>query len=102
MSYEISYGKADVKVYRTHATPLTGIAPIPESAFTGRDNLLFAAELEIVVRGEAFIEAYTRGDNRRVVATDTMKNFILQAALNCEAATLEGWLHEIGRAFLLT
>ncbi|PZR61547.1 MAG: urate oxidase [Chloroflexi bacterium] len=102
MSYEISYGKADVKVYRTHATPLTGIAPIPESPFTGRDNRLFAAELEIVVRGEAFIAAYTRGDNRRVVATDTMKNFILQAALNCEAATLEGWLHEIGRAFLLT
>ncbi len=102
MSYEISYGKAGVNVYRTSATPLAGIVPIPESAFTGRDNRLFAAELEIVVRGEAFIEAYTRGDNRRVVATDTMKNFIHQAALTCGAATLEGWLHEIGSSFLRT
>lgn len=102
MRYEISYGKAEVKVYRTHATPLRNVSPIPESAFIGRDNTLFGAEIEIVVRGEAFLEAYTRGDNRRVVATDTMKNFIVSVALACESATLEGWLHEIGAAFLST
>jgi len=98
--YEISYGKAEVRVYRTHATPLRGVSTIPESAFNGRDNALFGAELEIVVRGEAFLEAYTHGDNRRVVATDTMKNFIVSSALGCTSATLEGWLHEIGSAFL--
>jgi urate oxidase len=102
MRYEISYGKAEVKVYRTHATPLRNVSPIPESAFNGRDNTLFGAEIEIVVRGEAFLEAYTHGDNRRVVATDTMKNFIVSSALVCESATLEGWLHEIGSAFLST
>jgi len=102
MKQEIRYGKADVRVYRTHAAPLRGVAPIPESPFTGRDNLLMGAAVEVVVRGEAFLEAYTEGDNRRVVATDTMKNFIQTAALGCDAPTLEGWLHEIGSAFLET
>ncbi len=102
MKHEIRYGKADVKVYRTHATPLEGVTPIPESPFVGRDNTLFGIEIEVIVRGEAFLEAYTHGDNRRVVATDTMKNFIHHAALGCSAATLEGWLHEIGAQFLDT
>jgi urate oxidase / 2-oxo-4-hydroxy-4-carboxy-5-ureidoimidazoline decarboxylase len=102
MKYEIRYGKADVKVYRTHAAPLSGITPIPESPFSGRENTLFGIEVEVIVRGEAFLEAYTRGDNRKVVATDTMKNFIHHAALGCSAATLEGWLHEIGAQFLNT
>ena len=102
MRYEIRYGKADVKVYRTYATPLTGVTPIPESPFSGRENTLMAAEIEVVVRGETFLEAYTEGDNRKVVATDTMKNFIHASSLECTAATLEGWLHHIGAAFLDT
>lgn len=64
MKYEIRYGKADVKVYRTHGTPLRGVTPIPESPFAGRDNTLMAAELEVLVHGTAFLDAYTRGDNR--------------------------------------
>jgi urate oxidase / 2-oxo-4-hydroxy-4-carboxy-5-ureidoimidazoline decarboxylase len=100
MRHEIRYGKADVKVYRTHAEPLTGITPIPESPFNGRTNTLAAAEIEIVVRGEAFLDAYTKGDNRLVVATDTMKNFIHAASLNARARTLEEWLLEVGTAFL--
>jgi urate oxidase len=102
MKHEIRYGKAEVRVYRTHAAPLRGVTAIPESPFTGRENVLMGAAIEVVVRGEAFLEAYTLGDNRRVVATDTMKNFIQIAALRCEAPTLEGWLHEIGAAFLAT
>jgi urate oxidase len=102
MDYEIRYGKADVAVYRTYGTPLTGVTQIPESPFAGRDNALMAAELEVVVRGEAFLDAYTRGDNRLVVATDTMKNFIHAASLECTAATLEGWLHDVGSRFLET
>ena len=102
MDYEIHYGKADVKVYRTYGTPLTGVTPIPESPFTGRDNTLMAAQIEVVVRGEVFLDAYTHGDNRLVVATDTMKNFIHAASLDCPAATLEGWLHHVGSRFLET
>ncbi len=102
MDYEIHYGKADVKVYRTHGTPLRGVMTIPESPFAGRENALMAAQLEVVVRGEQFLEAYTRGDNRQVVATDTMKNFIHAASLESPASTLEGWLHHVGRRFLET
>jgi urate oxidase len=102
MEYEIHYGKADVKVYRTHCTPLRGVRQIPESPFSGRENILMAAELEVTVHGTAFLDAYTRGDNRRVVATDTMKNFMHTASLASTAPTLEGWLHDVGSAFLAT
>ncbi|HET7685325.1 MAG TPA: urate oxidase [Candidatus Limnocylindria bacterium] len=102
MQHEIRYGKADVKVYRTRAEPLTGVTPIPESPFTGRENTLTAAEIEVVVHGEDFWPAYEQGDNRMVVATDTMKNFIHAASLRASARTLEGWLHEVGTAFLDT
>jgi urate oxidase / 2-oxo-4-hydroxy-4-carboxy-5-ureidoimidazoline decarboxylase len=102
MKHEIHYGKADVKVYRTHGAPLHGVTRIPESPFGGRDNILIGAEIEVTVGGDAFWDAYTVGDNRQVVATDTMKNFIQRASLGCAAPTLEGWLHEIGEAFLAT
>jgi urate oxidase len=102
VKHEIRYGKADVKVYRTYAEPLDGVTPIPESPFAGRDNTLAAAEIEVVVRGEVFMDAYTKGDNRLVVATDTMKNFIHATSLRARARTLEEWLLEVGTAFLDT
>lgn len=102
MQHEIRYGKADVKVYRTYAEPLTGITPIPESPFRGRENTLTAAEIEVVVHGTQFLEAYTKGDNRLVVATDTMKNFIHATSLTARARALEEWLLEVGTAFLDT
>jgi urate oxidase len=100
--YEIRYGKAAVNVYRTYGAPLTGITPVPESPFTGRDNTLMAAEIEIQVRGQGFLESYTEGDNRQVVATDTMKNFIHAASASNASPTLEGWIDHVGRAFLAT
>jgi urate oxidase len=100
--YEIRYGKADVRVYRTYGTPLAGVTRIPESPFNGRDNILMGAELEVTVHGSAFLDAYTRGDNRKVVATDTMKNFMHAASLSSTAATLEGWLRHVGALFLAT
>jgi urate oxidase len=102
MKHEIRYGKADVRVYRTYAEPLTGVTPIPESPFRGRDNVLAGAAIEVIVHGTAFLEAYTKGDNRQVVATDTMKNFIHAASLRARARTLEEWLLEVGTAFLDT
>lgn len=102
MKAEISYGKADVATYRTYATPLTGITTIPESSFDGRSNTLLAASIEVQVLGTAFMAAYTEGDNRLVVATDTMKNFIHRESLAFRAATLEEWLEFVGRRFLET
>ena len=99
---EIYYGKSDVSTYRTYATPLTGITTIPESSFSGRSNTLLAAAIDVRVLGTAFASAYTEGDNRLVVATDTMKNFIHRESLAFSGATLEEWLEFIGRRFLET
>jgi urate oxidase / 2-oxo-4-hydroxy-4-carboxy-5-ureidoimidazoline decarboxylase len=102
MKLETHYGKAAVSTYRTRATPLTGTPIIPESAFSGRSNEMMAAEIDVQVMGEAFTEAYTRGDNTNVVATDTMKNFIHRESLGFTGSTLEGWLFFIGSRFLET
>jgi len=100
--YEISYGKVAVPFYRVYATPLTGITSIPESSFTGRENILFAAEVDVEVLGQNFLPAYTQGDNRQVVATDSMKNFILHHALTFSGSTLEDLLNQFGQQFLTT
>lgn len=102
MKAEIYYGKADVATYRTYGTPLEGVTRIPESAFDGKSNTLLAATIEVQVLGTAFMAAYTEGDNRLVVATDTMKNFIHRESLAFSGATLEEWLEFIGRRFLET
>ena len=99
LTYEIGYGKKRVPVYRLYAAPLRGVMPIPESPFVGRSNALFAVEVDVEVLGDDFLPAYTRGDNSMVVATDSMKNFVLRQALTYEGATLEGFLHLLGRGF---
>jgi urate oxidase len=102
MISQIRYGKRNVTLYRTYAAPLAGLTSIPESPFVGRPNILFAADVDVAVLGDNFLPAYTEGDNRNVVATDTMKNFILQQSLAYAGATLEGLLDHLGRAFLAT
>jgi urate oxidase len=98
----ITYGKAGVPVYRAYGAPLAGIAALPESAFTGRDNTLMAVEVAVEVFGDDFLPAYTSGDNSAVVATDSMKNFILAKGVEYEGATLEGFLALLGDGFLDT
>ncbi len=98
----MSYGKADVWVYRTYAKPLTGVQVIPESPFTGRSNILLGMNVKVAVEGEEFLSSFTHGDNRLVVATDSMKNFILKHAGDYEGATQEGFLEFVGRRFLET
>lgn len=100
--FEISYGKRAVPIYRVFGTPLLGITPVPESPFTGRANVLVAAEVDIEVFGNDFLPAYTVGDNSLVVATDSMKNIILRLALDYDGPTLEGYLGALGRHFIGT
>ncbi len=100
MPAEIRYGKANVCVYRFHGAPLEGIHTIPESPFTGRPNTLFAYDVDVEVFGDAFLAAYTEGDNSQVVATDSMKNFIHEQAIAYRGATLEGYLEFLGAQFL--
>ncbi len=97
----IDYGKGGIGCYRFAAKPLV-VAAIPESAFTGRGNELFGVEVDVQVLGGPFTAAYTDGDNHNVVATDTMKNFVLAQALAFEGSTLEAFLDFLGRAFLAT
>ncbi|HYO29261.1 MAG TPA: 2-oxo-4-hydroxy-4-carboxy-5-ureidoimidazoline decarboxylase, partial [Thermomicrobiales bacterium] len=101
-TYEIGYGKKGVPVYRTHARPLTGVAPIPESPFVDRANHLVAAEIDTEVYGEEFLPAYTHGDNAMVVATDSMKNFVIRETLAFEGATLEGLCFSLAVRFAET
>ncbi|MGH2560241.1 MAG: factor-independent urate hydroxylase [Thermomicrobiales bacterium] len=98
--YEIGYGKYHVPVYRTHARPLEGVRPIPESPFTGRTNTVFAFEVDVEVLGSRFLPAFTHGDNSLVVATDSMKNFVLRESLAYDGATHEGLLWFLGDGFL--
>jgi urate oxidase / 2-oxo-4-hydroxy-4-carboxy-5-ureidoimidazoline decarboxylase len=81
----IGYGKEAVSVYRTDGV-----------------SSLFAAEIGMTVRGEAFVPSYTEGDNTLVVATDSMKNFIQMTALEYGEASLEGFLELLARRFLET
>lgn len=97
-AFEVSYGKQGVPVYRVYATPLE-VAPIPESTFSGRPNALLACVVDVEVFGDDFLPAYTHGDNSMIVATDSMKNFIIRETLTYNGATLEGLLHHLGEGF---
>jgi urate oxidase/2-oxo-4-hydroxy-4-carboxy-5-ureidoimidazoline decarboxylase len=94
------YGKGDVLVYRTYAKRLAGIKPIPESSFTGHDNVIFALNVKFSVYGEQFLASFTEGDNTKIVATDSMKNFILRHTALFKGETIEGFLAFISQQFL--
>src|SRR5947209_786860 len=98
----ISYGKLCIPVYRVYAQPLVGVRQIPESLFTGRANSLFALEVDVEVFGNNFLPAYTDGDNSQVVATDSMKNFVLRQSLAFTGSTMEELLAFLGKHFLAT
>ncbi|HEX6547635.1 MAG TPA: urate oxidase [Candidatus Dormibacteraeota bacterium] len=101
MKHGITYGKHRISFYRAHAQPLV-VPAIPESQFTGRDNLVLGGIASVDVFGDNFWPAYTEGDNRMVVATDTMKNFVYAQALDYEGATLEGLAGFLARRFVET
>ena len=85
MKTEIRYGKHNVSFYRTH--PVRG---------------LLAGRVSVDVFGDNFLPAYTEGDNREVVATDTMKNFVYAMALEYPGASHEGFAAFLARRFLST
>lgn len=98
----MNYGKKHVNVYKTYATPLTGIRTIPESTFEGKANTLMGMEVRVQVEGDEFLPSFRDGDNTKIVATDSMKNFVLHHAGDYDGATVEGFLHYVGSEFLHT
>lgn len=98
----MNYGKEQVAVYRTYASPLEGIQTIPESSFDGRNNTLFGLDVRVQAEGEEFLPSFSEGDNSMVVATDSMKNFVHHQVGEYDGATVEGFLHFVGSKFLET
>ena len=98
----ISYGKLEVPVQLVGVPPLRGLPAIPESPVRALESGLLALDVSMEVLGQGFLAAYTEGDNRNVVATDTMKNVILRHALEYDGATPEGFLDTLGQRFLGT
>lgn len=93
------YGKGDVLTYRTYAAPLN-VEMIEESSYRGNENVIFAHNIKFSVSGESLLTSFTEGDNSRVVATDSMKNFILGQSVLYEGNTTEGLLSFLGERFL--
>ncbi|HTG69957.1 MAG TPA: urate oxidase [Candidatus Udaeobacter sp.] len=93
------YGKGDVLSYRTYAAPLS-VKSIPESQYKGDTNVIFAHNITFSVSSEVLLTSFTEGDNTQVVATDSMKNFILRQTANYEGSTTEGLLAFISEQFL--
>lgn len=100
MNAEISYSKRRITVYRTCANMLAGMATVPGSTFIARDNRLFAVEIDFEILRGCFLSTYTHGDNRNLVTTDSIKNFVLQQALEFNGSTLEGFLAFLSERFL--
>ncbi len=95
------YGKGDVLVYRTYAKPLQA-SPIPESDYAGNDNIIFAHNIKFSVSSEELLASFTEGNNEKVVATDSMKNFILRQTALFEGGTTEALLEFLSRCFFDT
>ncbi|MFC7063171.1 factor-independent urate hydroxylase [Halobacillus seohaensis] len=96
----MSYGKGDVFAYRTYLKPLEGVKQIPESNFSGRNNIVFGLNVKVEIAGQDFLPSFTEGDNSLVVATDSMKNFIQRHLGSYEGSTIEGFIKYVGEAFL--
>jgi len=86
------YGKGDVIAYRLHrnrATP-AGRSPV------------FGTSVLMLVYGDAFWPTYTKGDNKALVATDSMKNFIQRETMNFDGFDLEEYCRFLADKFLRT
>lgn len=84
------YGKADVIVYRLNRDGRT----------VEGCKAVFAANVKMLLYGDAFWKTYTDGDNTGLIATDSMKNFIQRETLNFEGADLESYCSFLAEKFI--
>ncbi|EZH66825.1 uricase [Bacillaceae bacterium JMAK1] len=96
----MTYGKGNVFAYRTFMEPVIASKQIPESSFRERDNTVFGVDVTIEVGGKEFLTSFTEGDNSKVVATDSMKNFIQRHLATFSGTTAEQFVHYVAHAFL--
>jgi urate oxidase/2-oxo-4-hydroxy-4-carboxy-5-ureidoimidazoline decarboxylase len=86
------YGKGDVIVYRLNRTGKTPAGTSP----------VFGASVLMLLYGDAFWQTYTTGDNTKLIATDSMKNFIQRETMNFGGHDLEGFCRFLAEKFLRT
>jgi urate oxidase/2-oxo-4-hydroxy-4-carboxy-5-ureidoimidazoline decarboxylase len=86
------YGKGDVVVYRLRRDGIS----------TSGESPVFAANIKMLVYGDAFWPTYTTGNNAGLIATDSMKNFIQREVLSYTGPDLEGCCRFIASKFLET
>jgi urate oxidase / 2-oxo-4-hydroxy-4-carboxy-5-ureidoimidazoline decarboxylase len=96
------YGKGEVYAYRTYALPLTGVKKIPESPVCGRENIILGLNVHVAIGGSQFLSSFTDGDNKLIVATDSMKNFIQRHLSSYTGSTTDGFLYYVAKRFLET
>ena len=83
------YGKGDVIAYRlSRDAGSSGRAPV------------FAANVLMLIYGDVFWPTYTTGINTGLIATDSMKNFILRETLGFADNGLEDYCRFLGSKFL--
>jgi urate oxidase / 2-oxo-4-hydroxy-4-carboxy-5-ureidoimidazoline decarboxylase len=84
------YGKGDVIVYRLNR----------DGQVADGTSAVFGANVLMLVYGEAFWPTYTTGDNRALIATDSMKNFIQRETLAFGGHGLEDYCRFLAAKFL--
>ena len=84
------YGKGDVIVYRLRR----------DGSQNNGESPVFAANVKMLIYGDAFWPTYTKGDNTDLIATDSMKNFIQRETLNFTGAGLESLCQFLGAKFM--
>ena len=84
------YGKADVAVYRL----------IRDGSMPPGRSAIFGVNVMMLTWGGAFWPTYLHGDNRGLIATDSMKNFIHKETFAFTEFGLENYCRFIGDRFL--
>lgn len=84
------YGKGDVIVYRLNrdGKAQSGNSPV------------FGASVLMLLYGDAFWQTYTTGDNRGLIATDSIQNFIQRETMSFDGYDLESYCQFLAEKFL--
>jgi len=61
---------------------------------------LLGLQIDVETTGRDFLPSYVSGDNQNLVATNTIKNFVLTRALVLDEETIECFLHALGTDLL--
>mmetsp|Transcript_9789 Transcript_9789/g.23349 ORF Transcript_9789/g.23349 Transcript_9789/m.23349 type:complete len:313 (-) Transcript_9789:93-1031(-) len=79
--------------YGKQLVPVVKVVKRPEA------HTVFDMVVQTVLEGD-FLEAYTQGDNARILPTETQKNTCYAIAMKCEFDSVEEYALQLGRHFI--